>query len=154
MDNITRAQLDALEGKRAPPDCTFLMGAGEYRSQLLLPSLQRDAKMRDIAQRTTNIKNMNMTNTANKLGSGAAWNTVREGQIPGGDNNVSLPDALAIAEATMVASEPVHVYDLKETAARKTQELIEKEKMVNIYKRIHKRISKNNNLCMGKFYSG
>ncbi len=135
MDNITRAQLDALEGKRAPPDYTFLMGAGEYRSQLLLPSLRRDEKMRQMMSNkvtTTNNLSKQITNTiTGGVAPGPAWATVRDGHVPGGDNQTNLVDALAVAEATMVSSEPVHVYDLKETAARKTQELIEKEKMVS-----------------------
>ena len=45
----------------------------------------------------------------------------------------SLREQLARAEAVAVASEPVHFYDLKEVAARKTQELVAKEKQVLHY---------------------
>jgi hypothetical protein len=123
MDNITRAEIDALDAKRGPPDSLFFAGAGEYRSQLLRPSIQRDEKMRQQLLAAT-ARARPSTASGGPAWSGRGLDAMRAG--PSAD----LQDALQIAEATMVQSEPVHCYDLKETAAKKTQELIEREQMV------------------------
>jgi hypothetical protein len=137
MDNITKAELDAVAGLRGPPTSLFMAGSGvgDYRSQLLRPALVRDEKQRRVAAAMEEAKATSLRGTKAGASVPPAWaaaphprdvSVKLDALAEGGD----LATALALAERTMVETEPVHVYDLKETAARKTQELVEREKMV------------------------
>lgn len=100
-------------------------GAGEYRASLLKPSMERDAKLRQTFQYSAPPGGSRPP---------TAGQTARDGPVrfDALDNAKDLREALAVAEATMTQqTDPVHVYDLKETAARKTQELIENDRLVS-----------------------
>ncbi len=47
-----------------------------------------------------------------------------------GGRGGALVETLRNAEAALSQTEPVHVHDLKETAAKKTQELLERDRLV------------------------
>jgi hypothetical protein len=123
VDNMSyqpaQAEIDALELKRGPPDSLFFAGAGDYMATILKPALEREARERTRFEQTQNAP----------VGGGPAA-VPRFRVATDEDKEQTLREQLARAEATMVASEPVHFYDLKETAARKTQELIERDKQI------------------------
>ncbi len=141
MDAFTRAELDALEGKRAPPDALFLMGAGEYRATIGGPALKRDAAMRAMAARATGTAAAAAAAAASPgratrpaTGSTPAWQAagpVHPDALDAAGAAGDLPAALATATQTLAEAEPRHFYDLKATADKKTQELVEREKMVS-----------------------
>jgi hypothetical protein len=86
---------------------------------LLKPAMERDARERTrFAQ----------TQAAPAGGGPSAAPRLRVAQDDAHER--SLAQQLQRAEATMVASEPVHFHDLKESAHRKTQELLAAERAV------------------------
>ncbi len=91
----------------------------DYMATILKPALEREARERTRFEQTQNAP----------FGGGPSA-VPRFRVATDEDKEQTLREQLARAEATMVASEPVHFYDLKETAARKTQELIEKDRQI------------------------
>ena len=95
------------------------MRRSEYMATLLKPAMERDARERTrFAQ----------SQAAPSGGGPSAAPRLRVAQDDAHER--SLAQQLQRAEATMLACEPVHFHDLKESADRKTQELLAAERAI------------------------